>query len=453
MCLRIYKKFLKRNRRLKVAIMIWNEARECMSRDELMTLQGKRLVGMVKKVYHSVAYYRKKMQQTGIEPGDIRRIEDLDKLPFTTKEDLIQNSPPDFMAVSQSEIIRYHSSNATTGTEIIVGCTRNDVEVWAECVARCIYMAGLGRNDTIQIAYNYGLFTGGLGAHYGAEKVGAAVVPSSTCSIDRLIRIMKELRVTGMMCAPSYLLHIAQMIDNMGEAAHLNLRTAICGTETWSEKMRSNIERMLGIHTHDIYGFGEFAGLGVACDCECHNGLHVQEDYFVPEILQKNGNAAVKDGEKGELVFTTMRREGMPLIRYRTGDMTMITHERCQCGRTNARIGRLESKTDDTIVIRGVSVFRFELENMLAGLEHVRAKYMMRIYRESKLDMVDVLVAMEDLGRVLSKEEKELIKGSVIAAVRNIIGITPRVVFTSIETMLEMADRISTVVDERRYQK
>lgn len=355
------------------------------------------------------------------------------------------------MAVSQGEIIRYHSSNATTGTEIIVGCTRNDIEAWAECVARCIYMAGLGGNDTIQIAYNYGLFTGGLGAHYGAEKVGAAVVPSSTCSIDRLIKIMKDLRVTGIMCAPSYLLHIAQMIENMGEVNHLNLRTAICGTETWSEKTRSNIEKMLGIQTHDVYGFSELAGLGVACDCEYHKGLHVQEDFFLPEILQKNSNIAVKDGEKGELVFTTLRREGMPLIRYRTGDMTMITYERCQCGRTNARIARLENRADDTIVIRGVSVLRFQLENMLADLEHIRAKYRMRIYRKSKLDMVDVLVAMVDLGRQLSSEEEELIKGSVIAAVRKTIGITPRVLFTDIETMQEAAEWVSTVVDERHF--
>ena len=428
--------------------MIWNEARECMSRDERMTLQEKRLVKMVKKVYHSVVYYRKKMQQEGIEPGDIRKIEDLNKLPYTTKEDLIQNSLFDFMAVPQSEIIRYHSSNATTGTEITVGCTRNDIEIWAECVARCICMAGLGRNDTIQIAHNYGLFTGGLGAQYGAERVGAAVVPSSTCSIDRLVKIMKTLNVTGIMCTPSYLLHIAQMIENMREVNNLKLRAAICGTETWSEKMRNKIEDMLGICTYDVYGMSEFAGLGVACDCECRKGLHVQEDFFIPEVLQIDTDAVVKDGEKGELVFTTLRREGMPLIRYRTGDITTIAYERCQCGRTTARIGRLEYKEDETIIIRGVSVFRFQLENMLAELEQIRAQYRMRIYRESNLDMVDVMVALEDFGEMRAAEE-ELVKNSVIAAVRNIIGITPRVLFTDIETVQEMTDGSSMVVDER----
>ena len=421
-----------------------------MSRDELMTLQEKRLVKMVKKIYHSVAYYRKKMQQEGMESGDIRRIEDLDKLPFTTKEDLIENSPFDIMAVPQNEIVRYHSSKATTGTEIVVGCTRGDIDIWAECVARCIYMAGLGRNDTIQIAHNYGLFTGGLGAHYGAERVGASVVPSSTCSIGRLIKILKELKVTGIMCTPSYLLHIAQVIENMREVENIRLKAALCGTEEWSAKMRTRIEKMLGISTYDIYGLNEFAGLGVACDCEFHKGLHVQEDFFVPEVLDIDNNIAVKDGKKGELVFTALRKEGTPIIRYRTGEMVTINRERCQCGRTTARIGRFESKVDDTITIRGVSVFRFQLENRLAELEHIRARYQMRIYRKSKLDMVDVLVAMEDFKRGSMDAEKKFIKNNVITVVKEVIGITPNVLFTDMEAIQEPAGRIATVVDERQ---
>lgn len=430
--------------------MIWNEARECMSRDELMTLQEKRLVRMVKKIYHSVAYYRKKMQREGIEPGDICRIEDLDKLPFTTRADLAANSPFDIMAAPRSEIVRYHSSNAAVCTEITIGCTRNDIEIWAECVARCICMAGLGKNDTIQIAHNYGLFTGGLGAHYGAERVGAAVVPSLACSIGKLLKTMKELNVTGIMCASPYLLYIAQMIANMGEVENLKLKAALCGTETGSGKMRNKIEKLLNVRMYEIYGLSEFAGLGVACDCECHKGLHVQEDFFVPEIWDMDTNAAAKDGEKGELVFTALRKEGTPLIRYRTGEMTAITHERCECGRTTARIERFESRTDDTITIRGVSVFRFELENMLTELENIRARYRMRIYRESKLDMVDVLVAMEDFGMTSSEEKKEFIRNNVISAVRDTIGITPNVLFTNMESMQESAGRIATVVDERR---
>ncbi len=432
--------------------MIWNEARECMSRDELMTLQGERLVQLVKKVYHSVAYYRKKMQKEGLEPGDIRRIEDLSKLPFTTSEDLIQNGPFEFLAVPQSEIIRYHSSNATTGTELIIGCTRDDIEIWAECVARCIYMAGLGRNDTIQIAHNYGLFTGGLGAHYGAEKIGAAVVPSSTCSTDRLIKIMKEIHVTGIMCTPSYLLHIAKAIRNVREVGNLKLRAAICGMEIWPEKMRKEIEEMLGIRTHDVYGLSEFAGLGVACDCEYHKGLHVQEDFFAAEVLRKNSNILVKDGEKGELVFTTLQREGTPLLRYRTGDIAALTREQCGCGRTTARIDLFGSKTNDTIVIRGVSVFRLQLESMFAGINDVHARYLMRIYRTAGLDMVDVMVGLDETQELLLAQEKDFVKIKVTAAVRNLIGVTPNVLFANTEESARMARGVSTVVDERSYR-
>lgn len=430
--------------------MIWNKAKECMSRDELMTLQGKRLVKLVKKVYYSVEYYRRKMQQEGIEPGDIHGIEDLDKLPFTTKEDLRQASPFDYLAVPQSEIIRYHSSRAITDAEIVVGCTRNDIEVWTECVARCIHMAGFSKNDTIQIVYNYGLFTDGLGVHRGVEKLSAAVVFLPINNIENLIKMMKRFNVTGILCSPSYLLHIGRIIENMDEVKNIKLRAAICGAELWSEKMRKDVERMLNIETYDIYGLDELTGLGMACDCEYHKGLHIQEDYFVPEVLYKNTNTAVKDGESGELVFTTLQREGMPILRYRTGHLVTITRERCECGRTNARIGRIENKVDDVITIRGVSVFRFQLENILADLEFIRAQYRIRICREANLDMIDVMVAVEDFGGILPEEA--FIKNSVIAAVKNVVGIAPRVIFTDMKTLWETFGRSAMVVDERKYE-
>lgn len=432
--------------------MIWNEAKECMSRDELMTLQGKRLIKLVKRVYSSVEYYRKKMQQEGIEPGDIHGIEDLDRLPFTTKEDLKKAYPFGFLSVPQSEIIRYHSSSGTTGMETITGYTRNDIEVWAECVARCIYMAGLDRNDTIQIAYNYGIFTDGLGVHFGAEKVGAAVVPSSMGNTGKLIKMMKDLNVTGIMCAPSYLLHIGQVIENMDEVKNLKLRTAICGSEPWSDKMRTDIERMLNIKTYDIYGLSELAGPGVACDCEYHKGLHVQEDFFVPELLQQDTNAAVKDGEEGELVFTTLHKEGMPLLRYRTGDFTTITHERCRCGRTSARIGRFSNRADDMIIIRGVNVFRLQIENMFARLDDIHARYLMRIYRESNLDMVDVMIEPNELRGAFLTEGEEIVKLRVAKAVRSTIGIMPKVRLVEPGAIQHTTGRISTVIDDRWYE-
>lgn len=430
--------------------MIWNEAKECMSRDELMTIQGKRLVRLVKRVYHSVEYYRRKMQQEGIEPGDIRGIEDLEKLPFTTREDLIQNCPFDFLAVPQSEIIRYHSSNATTGTEIMTGCTRNDIELWTECVARCIYMAGLGKNDTLQIAYNYEFLSGGLEAYCGAQKVGTAVIPSIMCGMDKMIRMMKEMHVTGIMCMPSYLWRIGQVIEGMGEYGRLELKTAMCSAEPWSERMRQDIENMLNIKTHDIYGFSELAGLGVACECEYHEGLHVQEDFFITEILDKDTGIAVKDGEKGELVYTTLCREGTPLLRYKTGDLTTITRERCRCGRTNARIGRLESRTDDIIIIRGVSVFRLQIENMFAELEDIHAKYLMRIYKEANLDMVDVTIELDKTQGIFLTEMEKLVKIRVEKAVKSTIGIMPKVHIADMGELQRASGKNSMIIDDRR---
>lgn len=429
--------------------MIWNKAKECMSRDELMTLQGKRLVMLVNRVYYSVEYYREKMQQEGIEPGDIHGIEDLNKLPFTTKEDLWQASPFDFLAVPQSEIIRHHSSRATTGTEIVVGCTRNDIEVWTECVARCMHMAGFSKKDTIQTVYNSGLFADGLGVHRGAEKVGAAVVLSSINNMENLIQMMKRLNVTGIIGTPSYLLHIGQMIESMGEANKLKLRAAICGTELLSERMRKNIEGMLHVETYHIYGLNELAGLGIACDCEYHNGLHIQEDYFVPEILYEDTNATVKDGEIGELVFTTLQREGTPLLRYRTGDMAAITHDKCQCGRTSARMRHLGDKINDMFVIRGVNIFQFEIEDMFEKLNDTNARYLMRIYVESNLDMVDVMIEFDAFDSIVSEGKEETVKNRVTKAVKSIMGITPKTHLVGTGAIQHTAGKIYTVVDDR----
>lgn len=429
--------------------MIWNEAKECMSRDELMALQGERLVKLVKRVYYSVEYYRRKMQQEGIEPGDIRGIEDLDKLPFTTKEDLRQTYPFGHLAVPQSEIVRYHSLNGAVGMETFIGYTRNDIEVWTECMARCIYMAGLGKNDTIHIAYNYGLFTGVPGVHYGAEKVGAAVSPSLMCGTGQLIQMMKDLNVTGIICTPSYLMHIAQAIENAGEAKNLKLKAAICGAEQWTERMKRDIEAMLRISIHNIYGLSEPAGPGVACGCEYHKGFHVQEDFYATEILNQDTNTVVRDGEEGELVLTTLHKEGTPLIRYRTGELTTITRERCKCGRTSARIGHLSNKSDDVLVIRGVSVFRYQIENALAKLNDIHARYLIHIYREAKLDMVEVLIEPSGISGAFLTEGEEIVKIRVAKAVRNIIGITPKVRLVDEGAIPHITGRISTVSDER----
>ena len=309
--------------------MIWNETKECMSRDEMTVLQSARLVKTVDRVYHNVPFYRKKMQQLGIEPGDIREIADLPKLPFTTKSDLRDNYPFGLFAVPQSEIVRVHASSGTTGKATVVGYTRRDLEIWSECVARALSMAGVTRDDVIQVAYGYGLFTGGLGAHGGAEKLGAMVVPMSTGNTKKLTTMMKDFGVTAIACTPSYLLHIAETLEEAGDIPHIKLKAAVCGAEPWTENMRKQIENKLHINAHDIYGLSEVMGPGVACDCRFHKGLHVYEDHFLPEIIDPETLAPLPAGETGELVFTTITKEGLPLLRYRTRDLTSIDYTPC----------------------------------------------------------------------------------------------------------------------------
>ena len=282
--------------------MIWNETKECMSRDEMQTLQSKRLVKTVERVYHNVEYYRKKMQEAGVEPGDVRGIEDLHKLPYTTKTDLRDTYPFGLFASPQSEIVRIHASSGTTGKATVVGYTRRDIDIWAECVARAFSQAGLTRGDIIQIAYGYGLFTGGLGAHYGAEHLGATVVPMSTGNTKKLTTMMMDFGVTAIACTPSYLLHIAETLEQQGDIPNIKLKAAICGAEPWTEQMRIQIEQKLGINAYDIYGLSEIMGPGVACDCQFHKGLHVYEDHFLPEIVSPETLMPIGENETGELV-------------------------------------------------------------------------------------------------------------------------------------------------------
>lgn len=375
--------------------MIWNETKECMSREEMTALQSARLRKIVDYVYHNVEFYRKKMQRAGIMPEDIRGIEDIGKLPFTTKDDLRDNYPFGLFAVPSSQIVRIHASSGTTGKATVVGYTRRDLETWAECVARCFTMAGIGRNDIMQIAYGYGLFTGGLGAHSGAEKIGAMVVPMSTGNSKKLTTMMVDFGATAIACTPSYLLHIAEVLESEGVLDQIKLKAAVCGAEPWTEQMRLDIERKLHIHAHDIYGLSEVMGPGVACDCEYHKGLHVCEDYFFPEILSPEDLSPVKDGELGELVFTTLTKEGLPLIRYRTKDLTSIDKTPCECGRTTARISRFKGRVDDMLIIRGVNVFPSQVEAALLEIPEVTPHYMMIVDRINNLDTLEIHVEVD----------------------------------------------------------
>ena len=430
--------------------MIWNEAKECMSRDELADLQSKRLVKVVNRVYHNVEYYRKKMQAVGIEPGDIQGIEDLDKLPYTTKDDLRDTYPFGLFAAPQSEIVRIHASSGTTGKATVVGYTRKDIDTWAECVARALTMAGVTRGDTIQVAYGYGLFTGGLGAHYGAEHLGATVVPMSTGNTKKLTTMMIDFGVTAIACTPSYLLHIAETLEANGDIPNIKLKAAICGAEPWTEQMRLQIEDKLHISAHDIYGLSEIMGPGVACDCKYHKGLHVFEDHFLPEIIDPETLKPIGAGQTGELVFTTLTKEGLPLIRYRTKDLTSISYDKCECGRTLARISRFKGRSDDMLIIRGVNVFPSQVEAALLEMGGTTPHYMMIVDRVNNLDTLEVQVEVEE--RFFSDEIKELenLTKKIAHAIQQAIGLAVKVKLVEPKSIERRMGKAVHVIDKRK---
>ncbi len=430
--------------------MIWNESKECMSRDEMEHLQSSRLVKQVNYVYHNVEYYRKKMQAAGLEPGDIRGIEDITKLPFTTKDDLRNTYPCGLFAVPRSEVVRIHASSGTTGKATVVGYTRRDIEIWSECVSRVLAMADIGKNDTVQVSYGYGLFTGGLGAHYGVENVGATVVPLSTGNTKKQLTMMKDLGVTAIMCTPSYLMYLTESIEEQGILDELQLKSAVCGAEPWTEEMRNQIESRLHIKAHDIYGLSEIMGPGVAGDCVYHKGLHINEDHFLPEIISADTLTPIGDGEIGELVFTTLTKEALPLIRYRTKDLTSITHGKCECGRTTARLSRFVGRSDDMLIIRGVNVFPSQVEAALLEMGEVSPNYLMIVDRVNNLDTLEVLVEVDE--KFFSDEIKELenLTKKITHVLQQALLIQPKVKLVEPKTLERSEGKAKRVIDNRK---
>ena len=430
--------------------MIWNEAKECMSRDELQNLQSKRLVKLVDRVYHNVEYYRKKMQAVGIEPGDIKGIEDISKLPYTTKDDLRDTYPFGLFAVPMNQIVRVHASSGTTGKATVVGYTRKDIDVWSECVARAFAQAGLTRDDIIQVAYGYGLFTGGLGAHYGAEHLGATVVPMSTGNTKKLTTMMKDFGATAIACTPSYLLHIAETLEAEGAIDEIKLKAAICGAEPWTEQMRLQIEEKLHINAFDIYGLSEIMGPGVACDCIYHKGLHVYEDHFLPEIIDPKTLQPIGEGETGELVFTTLTKEGIPLIRYRTKDLTSISYDKCECGRTLARISRFKGRSDDMLIIRGVNVFPSQVEAALLEMGETAPYYMMIVDRVNNLDTLEVQVEVDEIFFSDKISELENLTKKIAHQIQQAIGLAVKVKLVEPKTIERSMGKAVRVIDKRK---
>ena len=430
--------------------MIWNKEMECMGADEKKALQSERLVKLVKYVYDNVEFYRKRMDECGVKPEDIHTIDDIVKLPYTTKNDLRDTYPFGLFAAPHSDIVRIHASSGTTGKATVVGYTKNDIEIWSECVARCFSMADVTKDDIIQVAYGYGLFTGGLGAHYGAEKLGAMVVPMSTGNSKKLTTMMVDFGATAIACTPSYLLHISELLAKEGLLDKIKLKAAICGAEPWTEKMHKEIETRLNIKAFDIYGLSEIMGPGVACDCEFHKGLHVCEDHFYPEVLDPETLQPVADGELGELAFTTLTKEGIPLIRYRTKDLTSLDHSQCECGRTSARISRFKGRVDDMLIIRGVNVFPSQIEAALVNVEEVTPHYMMIVDRVNNLDTLEVQVEVDEKYYTDEIRVIEAITKKISHVIQQALGISAKVKIVEPQSLVRSQGKAVHVIDNRK---
>lgn len=423
---------------------------ECMSRDEMAVLQGKKLVRTVQRCYDNVPFYHNKMKDMGLEPGDIRGIEDIVKLPFTTKEDLRNNYPFGLRAVPQFEIVRVQGTSGTTGKLTVVPYTRHDVDIWAESAGRCLTMAGLTKEDIIHVCYGYGLFTGGLGADFAAQRIGAMVVPMSAGNTARQIMCMEDFGATALACTPSYALYLAESIAEAGKVDAMKLRVGIHGAEPWTEEMRKKIQDILHIECFDIYGLCEITGPGVAMDCRQHKGLHINHDFFYPEILDPITHEPMDDGELGELVFTTLEKEGMPLLRYRTKDLTSIDYSTCECGRTLPRISKFKGRTDDMKVIRGVNVFPTQVETVLLSMGgDISNHYQMIVDRENNADRLTVMVEVCD--SVFSDEIGKLdaLKQKVAAGLKQALGISVEVKLVEPKTIQRSEGKAKRVIDNR----
>lgn len=439
----------------KVALTDWKERIrdpkiECMSRDEMTALQSQRLVKQVKNVYDNVAFYRNKMDAMGLEPGDIKGIEDINKLPFTTKEDLRDNYPFGLLAVPQEKIVRVQGTSGTTGKLTLASYTQKDVDVWAECVARALTMAGLTAEDRLHICYGYGLFTGGMGLDFGARALGCMAIPMSSGNTKRQLMCMEDFGATAFACTPSYALYLAEAAKEADVIDRLQLKVGINGAEPWTDEMRKQIEGILNVNCFDIYGLCEITGPGVAMDCIHHKGLHVYEDYFYPEVLNPVDHTPCADNETGELVFTTLAKEGMPLLRYRTKDLTSIDHSTCECGRTLPRIQKFTGRTDDMKVIRGVNVFPTQVEQALLSMGGgVAPHYMLVVDRENNLDVLTVMVEVDE--KYFSDEIRKLdeLKKRVGEVLKQALGVSVRVKLVEPKSIQRSEGKAKRVIDNR----
>jgi len=432
--------------------MIWNEEFETLPREALEALQLKRLVSTLERVYATVPFYKKKFDESGVKPSAVKSLKDLQRLPFTTKSDLRDNYPFGLFTVPLEQVVRIHASSGTTGKQTVVGYTQRDIETWSEVMARSLAACGVRKNDIIHNSYGYGLFTGGLGIHYGAEKLGASVIPMSGGNSKRQVIIMQDFGSTVLTCTPSFALYLAEVAAEMGvDFKKLKLRVGIFGAEPWSERMRDEIERKLNIQALDIYGLSEVIGPGVSIECiEAKRGLHIFEDHFVPEIIDPQSGKVLPYGEKGELVFTTVTKEAFPLVRYRTRDISVLYPEPCKCGRTLVRMERVSGRSDDMLIIRGVNVFPSQIESVLMNVKGVEPYYLLIVDRKGNLDTLEVHVEVNE--SLFSDEVKDLqaLGRKIEKEIKDLLGVTAGVKLVEPKALQRSEGKAQRVIDRRK---
>ncbi|MDY3928983.1 MAG: phenylacetate--CoA ligase [Clostridia bacterium] len=424
---------------------------ECMNREELKKLQSERLVWQVKRMYENVELFRKRMDEKGLKPDDIKSIDDLSKLPFSYKQDLRDYYPYGLFAVPMKDVVRIHASSGTTGKQIVVGYTRHDLDMWDNCAARQLYAAGGSDKSFVQVSYGYGLFTGGLGLHGGAQKIGATVIPTSSGNTQRQIQTMIDFGSTILCCTPSYAMYLAETIEEMGVTDKLSLKAGIFGAEPWTEDMRRTIEEKLRIKAFDIYGLSEIMGPGVSYECECQKGMHINEDMFVAEIIDPDTGEVLPEGSKGELVFTTLTKEAFPVIRYRTRDICSLIYEKCECGRTFIRMNKPTGRSDDMLIIRGVNVFPSQIEEVLLKLgTDVTPNYQIIVDRVNNADTLEVQVEMSE--DIFSDDVKsiEKVERTIKENLKSTLGLAAKVTLVAPKTIARSEGKAKRVIDNRK---
>ena len=429
----------------------WNESMECATLDEMRALQSFRLQKTVKRVYANVPYYRDMMDKAGVKPEDIRSVDDLHLLPFTCKQDLRDTYPYGLFAAPLDDVVRLHASSGTTGKQIVVGYTRKDLDMWSDCVARALTAAGATKSDFMHISYGYGLFTGGLGLHDGATKVGMTTIPVSSGNTKRQITILKDFGSTFICCTPSYALYLAETMKEMGVSkSDIKLKAGIFGAEAWTEQMRKEIEDKLGCKAMDIYGLTEITGPGVAFECECQNGMHINEDNFIPEIIDPDTCEVLPEGSEGELVFTCINKEAFPILRYRTKDICVLEREKCACGRTLIKMRKPRGRTDDMLIIRGVNVFPSQIESVLLSLGDTAPYYQIVVDRKNNTDTFEIQVELPE--HMLSDTIKTIedMEARITEAVHSTLGIQAKIRLVEPKSLPRSEGKAVRVIDKRK---